>query len=234
MAYAGTHPRALAGALPEQRVDYLKKVLVLTVFGLGISAITGLISAFVVGAVPMLQGRLPMFVIVLGSFFAAQSGCSRLVFGGQRLLGFVLAAVFQGIAMGYLLLAAISVGISMGSPFVLVFEAMALVGFAAAGMTAYLWSGPREFSMLKAGLAAVSLPMLVLMVVSFVFPIGGGLGVLLSGVFVVVSAGGLLYQINAVRHRLRAQQTVEGAYLITMGVLVLYWNVLTLLMRLRR
>jgi FtsH-binding integral membrane protein len=88
--------------------------------------------------------------------------------------------------------------------------------------------------MLRAGLAAVSLPMLVLMGVSFVFPIGGILGVLLSGVFVVVSAGGLLYQINAVLHRLRATQTVEGAYLITMGVLVLYWNVLTLLMRLRR
>jgi hypothetical protein len=234
MAYTNAHPRSLAGAMPEQRVDYLQKVLILTVFGLGVSAITGMMSAFVVGAVPLLQGRLAMFVIVLGSFFAAQSGCSRLVFGGQRLLGFVLAAVFQGIAMGYLLLAAISVGVSMGSPFVLVFEAMALVGLAAAGMTAYLWSGPKEFSMLRAGLAAVSLPMLVLMVVSFVFPIGGVMGVLLSAVFVVVSAGGLLYQINAVLHRLRSSQTVEGAYLITMGVLVLYWNVLTLLMRLRR
>ncbi len=234
MAYAGAHPRALAGAQPADRVEYLKKVLILTVFGLSVSAVTGLMSAFVVGAIPLLQGRLAMFVIVLGSFFAAQSGCSKLVFGGQRLLGFGLAAVFQGIAMGYLLLAAISVGISMGSPFVLVFEAMALVGLAAAGMTAYLWTGPREFSMLKAGLAAVSLPMMVLMVVSLVFPIGGILGVLLSGVFVVVSAGGLLYQINAVLHRLRSSQTVEGAYLITMGVLVLYWNVLTLLMRLRR
>ena len=234
MAYPAAHPRGLAAALPAQRVDYLKMVLILTVVGLGISAITGLLAAFVVGAVPLLQGRLAMFVIVLGSFFAAQRGCSSLVFGGQRLLGFGLAAVFQGIAMGYLLLAAISMGIAMGSPFLLVFEAMALVGLSAAGMTAYLWSGPREFSMLKAGLAAVSMPMLVLMVISFVFPIGGVLGVLLSAVFVVVSAGGLLYQINAVLHRLRPNQTVEGAYLITMGVLVLYWNVLTLLMRLRR
>ncbi len=234
MAYPGAHPGALAGARPAQRVDYLKKVLFLTVFGLAISAVAGLISAIIVGAVPALQGRLPSFIIILGSFFAAQNGCSRLVFGGQRLLGFGLAAVFQGIAMGYLLLAAISMGISMGSPFLLVFEAMALVGLAAVGMTAYLWSGPREFSMLKAGLAALSLPMLVLMVVSFVFPIGGILGILLSGVFVVVSAGGLLYQINAVLHRLRPHQTVEGAYLITMGVLVLFWNVLTLLMRLQR
>jgi hypothetical protein len=234
MAYAGAHPRSLAHAMPEQRVDYLKKVLILTVLGLGVSAITSLISALAVGMVPLLQGRLAMFVIIMGSFFAAQSGCSRLVFGGQRLLGFFLATVFQGIAMGYLLLMAVSVGTSMGNPFVLVFEAMGLVGLAAAGMTAYLWTGPREFSMLKAGLAALSLPMLVLMVVSFVFPIGGTMGILLTGAFVVVSAGGLLYQINTVLHRLRSGQTVEGAYLITMGVLVLYWNVLTLLMRLRR
>jgi hypothetical protein len=234
MAYADSHPRSLAQALPEQRVDYLKKVLILTVFGLGVSAVTGLFSALMVGMVPLLQGRLAMFVIIMGSFFAAQSWCSKLVFGGQRVLGFVLAAVFQGVAMGYLLLMAITMGIGMGSPFLLIFEAMALVGLAAAGMTAYLWTGPREFSMLKAGLAALSLPMLVLMVVSFVFPIGGTLGILLTGAFVVVSAGGLLYQINNVLHRLRSSQTVEGAYLITMGVLVLFWNVLSLLMRLQR
>jgi hypothetical protein len=234
MAYADSHPRSLAQALPEQRVDYLKKVLILTVFGLGVSAVTGLFSALMVGMVPLLQGRLAMFVIIMGSFFAAQSWCSKLVFGGQRVLGFVLAAVFQGVAMGYLLLMAITMGIGMGSPFLLIFEAMALVGLAAAGMTAYLWTGPREFSMLKAGLAALSLPMLVLMVLSFVFPIGGTLGILLTGAFVVVSAGGLLYQINNVLHRLRSSQTVEGAYLITMGVLVLFWNVLSLLMRLQR
>ncbi len=234
MAYASSHPSSLANAMPEQRVDYLKKVLILTVFGLGVSAVVSLISALVVGFVPLLQGRLASLVIIMGAFFAAQSGCSRLVFGGQRLLGFVLATVFQGIAMGYLLLMAVTIGIGLGSPFVLVFEAMALVGLAAAGMTAYLWTTPREFSMLRAGLAALSLPMLVLMVVSFVFPIGGVMGIALTGLFVVVSAGGLLYQINTVLHRLRSSQTVEGAYLITMGVLVLYWNVLTLLMRLRR
>ncbi len=234
MAYATTHPRSLANAMPEQRVDYLKKVLILTLFGLGVSALVSTISALVVGMVPLLQGRLAMFIVVLGSFFAAQSGCSRLIFGGQRLLGFLLATVFQGIAMGYLLLMALGVGAGLGNPFILIFEAMGLVGLAAAGMTAYVWTTPREFSMLRAGLAALSLPMLVLMVVSFVFPITGVLGTMLTGLFVVVSAGGLLYQINTVMHRLRSSQTVEGAYLITMGVLILYWNVLTLLMRLRR
>ena len=55
---------------------------------------------------------------------------------------------------------------------------------------------------------------------------------LLSAVFVVVSAAGLLYQVNQVIHRLRTDMHIEGAYLITMGVLVLFWNLLSLLMRL--
>ena len=74
--------------------------------------------------------------------------------------------------------------------------------------------------------------MMVLMVLSFVFPIGGTLGLLLTGVFVVVSAAGLLYQINAVMHQLRTDQHVEGSYMITMGVLILFWNLLSLLIQL--
>ena len=108
-----------------------------------------------------------------------------------------------------------------------------VIGF---GMTAYVWSSPKDFSMLGAGLSALFLPMLVLMGVGVVFPsmFGGPLGIALSAVFVIVSAGGLLYQINNVLHRLATNQHIEGAYLITMGVLVLYWNILTLLMRLNR
>jgi len=79
-------------------------------------------------------------------------------------------------------------------------------------------------------------PMLALMAVSFIFPslFGGTVGLLLSVVFVVVSAAGLLYQINVVLHRLKTNQHVEGSYMITLGILILYWNILTLLMRLSR
>ena len=56
----------------------------------------------------------------------------------------------------------------------------------------------------------------------------------LAGVLVLVSAGGLLYQINSVIHKLHTDQHIEGAYLITLSVLVLFWNILVLLMRLNR
>lgn len=45
---------------------------------------------------------------------------------------------------------------------------------------------------------------------------------------------GLLYQLNAVIHSFTPDKEMEGAYIITIGVLVLFGNILSLLMRLRR
>ena len=44
----------------------------------------------------------------------------------------------------------------------------------------------------------------------------------------------MLYQINVVMHQLDTRQHSEGAYMITMGILILIWNILYLLMRLNR
>jgi FtsH-binding integral membrane protein len=103
-------------------------------------------------------------------------------------------------------------------------------------MTAYVWTSPREFSFIGAALSALSLPMLILMGVGLVFPalFGGVFGILISGLFVVISAAGLLYQVNQVFHKLDTRQHIEGAFLIMMGLLVLFWNILVLLMKLNR
>ena len=44
---------------------------------------------------------------------------------------------------------------------------------------------------------------------------------------------GLLYNLNQVMHTLSTDQHIGGAYTITMGLLVLFWNLLVLLMRLQ-
>ena len=44
----------------------------------------------------------------------------------------------------------------------------------------------------------------------------------------------LLYRVNAVVHHFSTDMTVEGGYLIAIGVIVLFWNILSLLLRLRR
>ena len=78
--------------------------------------------------------------------------------------------------------------------------------------------------------------MLGLMALSFGFPglLGGTGGIVVSSIFVLVSAAGLLYQINRVLHHYTTDMHMEGAYTITIGVVVLFWNILSLLMRLRR
>lgn len=223
--------RPLARASVEDRVDYLKSVGAITFGGLLVSAISGIASAIFIA--PFLSGRFMSMAVILGSFGVAQYVAPKLVFGEQKWAGFLLGSVFQGIAMGYLLLMAVIVSMgATGSAFLLIGQALGLTTLTMVGILAYLWSGPQELSLVKAGLSAMFIPMVILMGVSFVFPIGGVIGIGISALFVVVSAAGLLYQTNIVLHQLDTSQKVEGAYLITMGVLVLFWNLLTLLMSL--
>jgi modulator of FtsH protease len=208
--------------------------------GLFVSGVTGAASALGLSValslgITFLFNQWVSLAVIFGAYAIAHYVAPKMVFGGQKVLGFGVAAVFQGISMGYLLLYAVMMGTAAGNPFGLVGTALGLTALTGVGLTAYVWTGPKEFGWLGAGLSALFLPMMLLMGVSFVFPslIGGVFGIGLSGLFVVISVGGLLYQINIVMHRLNTRQHIEGAYLITMGVLVLFWNILTLLMRLR-
>jgi FtsH-binding integral membrane protein len=233
----GIPAQNLESAAPDVRVAYLQRVALLVMLGLGVSAFTGVVSALAIAVLPILQNRIASIVVILGSYAVAQFVAPRLVFSQDtttKWLGFGMGAIFQGVAMGYLLLVAALLGASVfGNPFVLVGQALGLTGLTTVGMVAYLWSRPRELNWIGAMLAMLFLPMLVLMGISFVWPITGPWGIALSALFVFVSAAGLLYQINEVLHRLRSDMFVEGAYVITMGVLVLFWNILTLLMRLQ-
>jgi FtsH-binding integral membrane protein len=123
-----------------------------------------------------------------------------------------------------------------GNPLVLIGMALVLTVVAGLGITTYVLAEPREFSLLRAGLGAVFLPMLVLMAVTFAFPnaIGGTLGIVVAAIFVLISAAALLYQVNAVVHKFTTGMHVEGGYVIAIGVIVLFWNLLSLLMRMRR
>jgi len=233
------YAQPLARAAAADRVDYLQRVLLWTTGGLTLSGFTGAATAmglYLAGAMGMnfLFNQWVSLGIILGGYGIAHYAAPKLVFGQAKVAGFGLAAIAQGVSMGYLLLFAVLLGTSLGNPFGLVGAAMGITAVTGFGMAAYVWTGPKDFSMLGAGLSALFLPMLLLMGASFVFPgfFGGLLGIGLAALFVVVSVGGLLYQINVVMHRLNTQQHIEGAYLITMGVLILFWNILSLIMRL--
>jgi FtsH-binding integral membrane protein len=228
---------AIADAAPEVRSAYLRRVMATTVLGLAISSVVGVASAMVIATQPWLfQGFAPL-AIILGCWAITNFVARPMVFGTAKWPGFVLGTVAQGAAMGFILLMGVLISQqSFGNPFRLIGTALAITVCAGIGLGIYASSERHEFSLLRAGLSATFIPMLILMGVSFAFPnlIGGTAGIVVSGIFVLISAAGLLYQLNLVLHNFSEDMPIEGAYIITIGLLVLFWNVLSFLSRLMR
>ncbi len=242
MAYAAQDPNPYATpashAPVEERVAFLRRVGMLTFGGLTIASVAAVVSAGAIIAVPALSsGWIPM-IIMLGAIFASRFVGSSLVMSPvptTQYAGFVLGSGLQGVAMGYLILSAVLLSAELyGNPLMMIGQAMGLVGLTMLGMVAYLLTGPKNLSYIGGMLSMLSMPMLALMVMSFVIPIGGPFGILLNVLFIAISAGGLLYNLNSVLHTMDTRMHVPAAYHVTLGVLVLFWNVLTLLMRLQR
>lgn len=229
---------SVARAPVDARVRFLREVGVLTLGGLTVSGLTATLSAAALLALPFLLGRWVSLIVMLGAIFGSRAIGGSLVRSESRatqMLGFLAGSGLQGVAMGYLLLVATLASAELYSnPLVFLGQAFALVGLTVLGMVAYLLTGPKNLSLVGSTLATLSLPLLGLMVITWIFPVGGIFGVLISAGFVALSAGGLLYNLNAVIHQFRTRDTIPGAYLVTMGILTLFWNVLVLLMRLQR
>jgi FtsH-binding integral membrane protein len=218
-------------ALPEDRVEYLKKTGTYTAISLTIAAIAAVASVIFIA--PVVGGGWPSLIVILGSFGIAHYVAPKMVFGQQKQAGLILASVAMGVAFGFILLMAMYVSAAnLGNPYTLIGQAMAATALTAFGMVGYLWASPKDFSFIGAGLSMLMLPMLGLMVMSFVFPIGGTLGLIMTAGFVVFSAAALLYSTNTVLHELDTSMHVEGAYMMSMALLTLLWNILSLLMRL--
>jgi len=228
---------AVAAAASDARRAYLRRTLNVAALGLFIASAVGIASMFFLATHPaLLTGWAPM-LLILGCWAVSNFVAQPMVFGANKWGGFVLGTSAQGIALGFLLLMAVVVSKqNFGNPLILIGMAMALTIVAGLGLTSYVWIERHEFSMLRAGLSAAFLPMLVLMGVSFAFPnlLGGTAGIAVSAIFVLVSAAALLYRLNKVVHDFTTDMHVEGGYVIALGVIVLFWNILSLLMRMRR
>ncbi len=215
----------------DERVEYLKKTGLYTAISLTIAAFSGIFSAMFIA--PMLPGGAGLFIGCLGSWAIAHFVAPRFVYGEAKQFGLVLGSVFIGIAFGWLLLTAVVVSqAALGNPYTLIGQALAATALTAFGLVGYLWTNPKDFSFIRAGLSMMTVPMLIMMAVSLIFPIGGPIGLILTAGFVVFSAVALLYTTNQVLHDLDSSMHIEGAYMLSMGLLTLLWNILTLLIRL--
>ncbi len=239
-AYSNPYAVPVSQAPESERVGFLRKVALLLAVSLGITTATSIGSALTVFALLAAGIALPWFltlVIMLGGLYGAQFVGGRMTMSesaGTRTAGLVIGSVLQGIALGFLLLTATIV--SMGAfenPFVLPLQALALVALTVTGMVVYLLTGPKNLSIVAAGVSAMFLPMLGLMAIGILFPINGVFGLIISFVFVAISAGGLLVNLNEVMYRFPIKLPTAAAFHISVGIVVLFWNILSLLMRLQ-
>lgn len=223
----------------EERGEFLRMVGLWTMGGLLVAYTTGAVCSAAIVAFPVLLNQLLWIAIFFGTFFFSHYAARYMVWHGPKLLGFVLGCAAEGIALGYLMLFAVMVGAeefgaSGFAPFKLIAEAAGLTLLSCLGMVTWLWTKPRDLSMIRGVMCTAGPPMLVLMILTAVYPIGGWFGLAIGGVFVVVSAAGLLYNFNQVLHVMNTEQHLEAAYEITLGILVLFWNILVTLMRLAK
>lgn len=224
-------------AAESERVAYLRQVGALTFGSLCITATAAVVWMFIASTMPgiFFQTYVAMGIMLGGIYGAQFIGNSMVASSSQstRMMGFVIGSSLSGIAISYVIGAAAVLGAEVfGNPLVLIAQAGGLVAATVVGMVIYLMTGPRNLSMVRSFLSIVWLPMLALMAITWIFPIGGTMGIVFSGVFVLVSAGGLLYSLNEVIHSYSTNQVMQGAFHISTSIVVLFWNILTLLMRL--
>lgn len=240
MAQPRSFPPLAVEAAGADRAAYLQRVLLLTFAGLAWSSIVSVAGVFVLALAPgLLLNQIAFLVVFFGGWAVVNFVAQPMVMGGgaMKVPGFVLGTGVQGAMMSYLLFAAgMLAAEAFGNPFMLIGLAAGLTFFTGLGLAAFAFTQQRDFSMLGAGLSALGLPMILLMGVSFAFPglFGGTMGLVFGVAFVAISVGSLLYTLNSVIHRFSTDQSVEGAYTVTIGLLVLFWNILSLLMRLTR
>jgi len=244
------HPiatRTIAEAPAAERVEFLKGVLTLTTVGLILTAISGFIAANIMGpyffpAFETAEGMAPgglhhqwiYLIVILGAMFGAQALGPKLAMGKTPELGLVVGAGLMGVVLGPLLYLAYNIVDPMGGGnMTLIGEALGLTVLTALGMTGYVWSKPRDFSLLGAAVAAVSLPLFALMILAFFFPMGSTFMLVLVSGFVLISAATLLFELNSIIHKMDTEHKVLASVMLTLSIAVLFYNLLMLLIQLQ-
>lgn len=217
----------------EERSAFLRRVAGWTLGGLFMTALVAIASMVFVVPFVFKGGTWAVLAVVYGSFILSQTVARKMVYGDSKVGGFLLGTSMQGLALGFLLTVTLAIG-SVQDGLGVIGYALSMTLLATMAMLAYVSIEKREFSLIRAGLSMLFIPMLVLMGLQLVFPIGGTLGIVISAVFLVVSVAGMLWKLNFVGHEMPTSMGIEGGFEITLGVIVLFWNLLSLMNRLRR
>jgi FtsH-binding integral membrane protein len=224
---------SVAAVPATDRSEFLRQVAMRTLGGLFLTAIVSVFSTLYIAPPVFRTGVWAVLVVVYGSFYGAQYLGRKMVYGDNKAAGFVVGTTLQGIALGFLLLIAM-VTTAPGEGVALIGYALLMVVLSVAAMLLYVTAERREFSMVRAGLTMLSIPMLILMGLQLVLPMNGTAGVLVSGLFLAVSVGALLYRLNTVIHDFPITASTEASFELTLSIVVFFWNLLAFFLRMKR
>ncbi len=216
-----------------ERSVFLRRAAVWTLGGLSITAVFALLSMQFVVPYVFRGGTWAVLAVVYGCFLLGQTLARRMVYGDAKVGGFFLGTSTQGISLGFLLAITLAMG-QVQDGLTVIGYALLMTLLASLAMLAYVSIEKREFSMIRAGLSMLFIPMLLLMGLQIVFPIGGTFGLVIAAVFVVVSVAAMLWKLNYVVHNMPVDMPLEAGFELTLGIVVLFWNLLSLMNRLRR
>jgi len=217
----------------EERSEFLRRAATWTVGGLLVTALASIASLLFVVPLVFRGGSWAVLAVVYGSFFATQILARRMVYGDAKVPGFLLGTALQGVALGFLLAITLAIG-SVADGLKVIGYAMTMTLLASLAMLAYVSIEKRDFSLIRAGLSVLFIPMLLLMGLQLVLPMDGTIGIVIAAVFLVVSAAAMLWKLNFVLHEMPTTMPVEAGFEISIGIVILFWNLLSLLNRLRR
>ena len=221
------------GEAAEDRSAFLRRVASWTLGGLLLSSLVAIASMLFVVPFVLRGGTWAILGVVYGSFILTQTVARGMVYGDAKVAGFVLGTSMQGIALGFLLAITLMMG-RIEDGLGVIGYALTMTVLAVLAMMVYVSMEKREFSLIRAGLTMLFIPMLVLMGLQLVFPMDGTLGLVIGGVFLLVSVAGMLWKLNVVAYQMPDTMAIEGGFEIALGVIVLFWNLLSFMNRFRR
>jgi FtsH-binding integral membrane protein len=227
------YAQPVAAVSPEARSLFLRQVALRTLGGLVITAIAALVSTFAIAPAVFQTNKWIVLAVVYGCVFGAQMlGVAWCTATRRPLASWWVRACRawrSGSCCWWRSRPARTARACRSSA-----TRCSMVVLSVAAMLLYVTAEKREFSMLRAGLTMMGIPLLIMMGLQVIFPFDGMAGVAILGVFLAVSVGALLYTLNKVVHEFPVTMPTEAAFELTIGIVVFFWNLLSFFMRMRR
>lgn len=219
-----------ADAPVSERLVFLRKTYLLTLLGLGMSALGGWAGAttllpFVLRAFQGFVGLIVFLVLFYGGFAFAKSVRAK---PGLNYFAMFLFTFIAGLTIGPLLF--LATRMAGGQP-TLILQAVVVSGVAITGLSGYVLVTRKDFSFLRGALTIGVFVLLGLILVTWIFGVASfGMELLISAGGAVLISGFVLYDTSRIVRNHPTNDAVGAALDLFLDFFILFIYILRLLM----